>query len=356
MAGDLINILKMARPSVIKLKPYASAKEEFKNFEQDLVYLDANENPYENGMNRYPDPNQTPLRLKISEIKRLGPDQILLGNGSDEILDMIYRVFFEPGKDSIIINTPTFGMFEVLSNINDIVCKKVLLKEDFQLDIESIVAQIDRQTKAVFICSPNNPTGNLMREEDILKLLELKLLVIVDEAYIDFSGTESWTKRLNQFNNLIVTQTFSKAYGLAGIRLGACYANAQIIDLLKKIKMPYNVNVLTQKKALDYISNTAIRTKEVKSILDNRTLLEKEIEGISFVKKIYPSDSNFLLIKVDDANKRYQELIAKGLVVRNRTKEPLCDNCLRVTVGTKEENKKLMQALFALDNPNNTKP
>lgn len=354
MAGDRINILKMARPSVIKLKPYASAKEEFKNFEQDLVYLDANENPYENGMNRYPDPNQTPLRLKISEVKGVSPDQILLGNGSDEILDMIFRVFFEPGKDNIIINVPTFGMFEVLSNINDIACKKVLLTDRFQLDIDGIMAEIDERTKAVFICSPNNPTGNLMKQEDILKLLDLNLLVIVDEAYIDFSGTESWIKRLNAYNNLIVTQTFSKAYGLAGIRLGACYANEQIIELLKKIKMPYNVNVLTQKKALDYIENTEIKTNEVNSILSNKLLLEKKIKGISFVKKVYPSDSNFLLIKVDDANKRYQELISLNLVVRNRTKEPLCENCLRITVGTQEENHTLMQALIALDKSNRT--
>jgi histidinol-phosphate aminotransferase len=352
MPGDKINILKMARPSVIKLKPYASAKEEFKDFQQDLVYLDANENPYENGMNRYPDPNQTPLRVKIAEIKGVSPDQILLGNGSDEILDMIFRVFFEPGKDNIIINVPTFGMFEVLSNINDIGCKKVLLTEDFQLDTKGIRANIDERTKAVFICSPNNPTGNLMKEADLLKLLELKLLVIIDEAYIDFSEAESWTNRLDAFHNLIVTQTFSKAYGLAGIRLGACYANPQIIELLKKIKMPYNVNVLTQRTALDYISKTEIRTDEVNRILANRLLLERDLKRISFVKKIYPSDSNFLLVKVDDANKRYQQLIGLSLVVRNRTREPLCENCLRITVGTKEENKKLMQALYAFDKPN----
>lgn len=347
-----INILKMARPSVIDLKPYASAKEEFKNFDQDLVYLDANENPYENGLNRYPDPNQTSLKQRISSIKQVPADQILLGNGSDEILDMIFRVFFEPGKDNIMISVPTFGMFEVLSNINDIICKKVLLTDDFQLDVESLKANIDEQTKAVFICSPNNPTGNVMKEEDILKLLELELLVIVDEAYIDFAEAESWTKRLSDFNNLIVCQTFSKAYGLAGIRLGACYADKQIIDLLKKIKMPYNVNVLTQQKALEYLQNEDTRTLEVNKILTNRQLLERELSTVSFIKKIYPSDSNFLLVKVDDANKRYHELIGMGLVIRNRTREPLCDNCLRITVGTSKENKKLMQALRALDNNN----
>jgi len=320
MTGDKIDILKMARPSVVRLKPYASAKEEFKNFDQDLVYLDANENPYENGMNRYPDPNQTPLRNKISEIKGVQPEQILLGNGSDEILDMIFRVFFEPGKDNIIINVPTFGMFEVLSGMNDISCQKVRLKENFQLDVPSILNKINKKTKAIFICSPNNPTGNLIRKEDILKLLELELLVIIDEAYIDFADAESWLTKLDEFNNLIVTQTFSKAYGLAGIRLGACYAHSQIINLLKKIKMPYNVNVLTQKKALDYIEKEEIRTAEIKNILANKLLLEKELSNIEFVKQIYPSDSNFLLIKMDEANKRYKQLINMSLVVRNRTR------------------------------------
>ena len=349
MTGDKIDILKMARPSVVRLKPYASAKEDFKNFEQDLVYLDANENPYENGMNRYPDPNQTPLRNRISAIKGVGPEQILLGNGSDEILDMIYRVFFEPGKDNIIINVPTFGMFEVLSNINDISCQKVRLKENFQMDVPTILSKINKQTKAVIICSPNNPTANLMNKEDILKLLDLELLVIIDEAYIDFSDTESWLSKLDEFNNLIVTQTFSKAYGLAGIRLGACYANSQVINLLKKIKMPYNVNVLTQKKALDYIEKEEIRTAEIKNILVNKLLLEKELSSIDFVKHIYPSDTNFILIKVDEANKRYEQLINMDLVVRNRTKEPLCENCLRITVGTTEENNKLMHAMRLLD-------
>lgn len=342
----------MARPSVIDLKPYASAKEEFKNFDQELVYLDANENPYENGLNRYPDPNQTALKQRISSIKQVPVDQILLGNGSDEILDMIFRVFFEPGKDNIIISVPTFGMFEVLSQINDIQCKKVMLTNDFQLDVKSLTDKVDEQTKAVFICSPNNPTGNVMKQEDILKLLELELLVIVDEAYIDFAEAESWTKRLSDFNNLIVCQTFSKAYGLAGIRLGACYADQQIIDLLKKIKMPYNVNVLTQKKALEYLQNEETRKIEVNKILANRHLLERELSTIRFIKKIYPSDSNFLLVKVDDANKRYRELIGMGLIIRNRTREPLCDQCLRITVGTSKENKKLMQALRTLDKNN----
>lgn len=344
-----VNILKKARPSVIKLKPYASAKEEFKEFGKGLVYLDANENPYENGMNRYPDPNQSLLKNRISVIKNVPAHQILLGNGSDEILDMIFRVFLEPGKDNLVINTPTFGMFEVLSNINNVECRKVQLTTEFDLDHEAIIKQIDAHTKAIFICSPNNPTGNIMKEETILELLQLDMLVVIDEAYIDFAENESWTKRLKEFNNLIVTQTFSKAYGLAGIRLGACYADQEVIDLLKKVKMPYNVNVLTQTKAAEYLQNEEARTIEVKRIIKNRSILKNELLTLDMVKKIYRSDSNFLLVRFDDANRRYEQLIQKDIVVRNRTREPLCENCLRITVGTTAENLKLIQTLRGLD-------
>lgn len=344
-----VNILKKARPSVIKLKPYASAKEEFKGSGKELVYLDANENPYENGLNRYPDPNQSLLKNRISLIKNVPAHQILLGNGSDEILDMIFRVFVEPGKDNIIINTPTFGMFEVLSGINNVECRKVLLTPEFDLDPEEIIKQIDAHTKAIFICSPNNPTGNIMTEEAISKLLQLDVLVVIDEAYIDFAGTESWTGKLNEFNNLIVTQTFSKAYGLAGIRLGACFADQQVIDLLKKVKMPYNVNVLTQTKAAEYLQNETLRKTEVDRIVKNRSILKNELATLDMVKEIYRSDSNFLLVRFDDANKRYDQLIAKDIVVRNRTREPLCENCLRITVGTTAENLKLIQTLRGLD-------
>lgn len=344
-----VNILKKARPSVIKLKPYASAKEEFKEFGEELVYLDANENPYENGMNRYPDPNQSLLKNRISVIKNVPAHQILLGNGSDEILDMIFRVFLEPGKDNLVINTPTFGMFEVLSNINNVECRKVQLTTEFDLDHEAIIKQIDAHTKAIFICSPNNPTGNIMKEETILKLLQLDMLVVIDEAYIDFAENESWTKRLIEFNNLIVTQTFSKAYGLAGIRLGACYADQEVIDLLKKVKMPYNVNVLTQTKAAEYLQNEEARTIEVERIIKNRSILKNELLTLDMVKKIYRSDSNFLLVRFDDANRRYEQLIQKDIVVRNRTREPLCENCLRITVGTTAENLKLIQTLRGLD-------
>ena len=263
----------MARPSIRDLKPYASAKDEFKDFEQELIYLDANENPYENGLNRYPDPHQLVLKQKISEIKNVPAENILLGNGSDEILDMIFRVFFEPGKDNIIINTPTFGMFKVLSDVNDITYKEVSLSVDFQLDTAAIIDAIDSSTKAVFICSPNNPTGNLMDNQSIKTLLELGLLVIIDEAYIDFSAAQSWNQELENYNNLIVTQTFSKAYGLAGIRLGACYADSEIMELLKKVKMPYNVNVLTQQTALQYLENEKVTEQEIVEIISSRNEL-----------------------------------------------------------------------------------
>ena len=349
MSKRKIDILKMARPSIKRLKPYASAKDEFKDFDQELIYLDANENPYENGLNRYPDPHQLELKQRISQIKKVPVENILLGNGSDEILDMVFRVFFEPGQDNIIINTPTFGMFKVLAGINNVGCTEVLMTDDFQLDVVSIKKALNNDTKAIFICSPNNPTGNVIAEASIKELLELDVLVIVDEAYIDFSDTSSWSLRLKEYNNLIVTQTFSKAYGLAGIRLGACFANTEIIELLKKVKMPYNVNVLTQRTGLKYLENEKLREQEIFEIKENRNRLSKDILKISFVKKVYVSDSNFILVKVDDANKRYGQLIEKELVIRNRTNEPLCENCIRITVGTPEENKFLLKCMAYLD-------
>ena len=353
MSREKINILEMARHSVRELKPYASAKDEFKDFDRELIYLDANENPYDNGLNRYPDPNQLALKQKISKLKHIPVENILLGNGSDEVLDMIFRVFFEPGKDNIITNTPTFGMFKVLSSLNNIGCKQVSLTSDFQLDVPAIKKAIDGHTKAIFICSPNNPTGNLMKADHIKVLLELGLLVVVDEAYIDFADIQSWTQQLNRYNNLIVSQTFSKAFGLAGIRLGVCYADSRIIDLLQKVKMPYNVNVLTQTTALKYLENDKVRRQQILEIVNNREQLAKDLLKIGFVENIYPSDSNFILVKVDDADKRYKQLIGKELVIRNRNKEPLCENCLRITVGTSKENAILMQSLLYLDENKN---
>jgi histidinol-phosphate aminotransferase len=339
------DLVSMVRPSVIDLRPYASAKDEFKGFEQKLIYIDANENPFENGLNRYPDPGQKQLRQKISQIKGIPAENMLLGNGSDEILDLIFRVFMEPGKDNIVISEPTFGMFRVLCGVNEVECRSTLLDRDFQLQVDKIRGLLDPRTKAVFICSPNNPTGNLMRRKDILALLELGIIVVVDEAYVDFADAESMGRLIDSHPNLIVTQTFSKAYGMAGIRLGMCFAQKPIIDLLKKVKMPYNVNVLTQRAALEHLGDRDSHLGEVKAIREGRKWLETELATCPVVRKIYPSDSNFLLVRVDDADTRYRQLIDRGLVVRNRSREPLCEDCLRITVGTPEENRKLLQAM-----------
>lgn len=349
MSKRELDIMKMARVSIRSLKPYASAKDEFKGFEQELIYLDANENPYENGLNRYPDPHQSALKQRISQIKNVPVEHILLGNGSDEILDMIFRVFVEPGQDNIIINTPTFGMFKVLAAVNNVGCNEVLMTDKFQVDVDAVKKAVNNNTKAIFICSPNNPTGNSIKASSILELLALNVLVVVDEAYIDFSDESSWSLRIQDFKNLIVTQTFSKAYGLAGIRLGACFANTEVIELLKKVKMPYNVNVLTQRTALKSLEDEKLREQEIFEIKENRKRLSKDILEIGFVKKVYASDSNFILVEVDDANKRYGQLLDKELVIRNRTNEPLCKNCLRITVGTPEENKILLKSMAYLD-------
>ena len=350
MRAAEFDLQRMVRPSIIDLKPYASAKEEFKDFEKELIYLDANENPFDDGMNRYPDPHQKELKARIAEIRGVPESRILLGNGSDEVLDMIYRVFLEPGKDNIIISVPTFGMFEVLAQVNNVACRKVLLDGSFQMQVSDIKSVMDQHTKAVFVCSPNNPTGNLMRQEDIRDLLALPVLVVVDEAYIDFAPGNSLLSLLDEHANLIVTQTFSKAYGLAGIRLGMCFASEQIIDLLKKVKMPYNVNVLTQRTALQQLEDEEGYVREVRAILEQRKYLQNALRQVSYVSEVFDSDSNFLLVRVDDANRRYEQLIRHGLVVRNRTREPLLENCMRITVGTEAENYKLIQEMKAIEN------
>jgi len=345
-----MDVLNLLRPTVLKLKPYASAKDEFKNFDQDLIFLDANENPYDNGWNRYPDPNQTNLKILLSKIKGISEKNMLLGNGSDEILDMIFRIFCEPNQDNVIINKPTFGMYKVLADINNISCKEVLLTNDFQLDKEKIISAVDQRTKLIFICNPNNPTGNLMKKEDVFSLVKLlNVMVVIDEAYIDFTNSTSWLNEVKEHQNLIVTQTLSKAHGMAGLRLGICYANEQIIDALKKIKMPYNVNILSQSNAISYLEQEAIIKSKIDLILKNKKNLKKELLKINFINKVYSSDTNFFLVQVDDADKRYNQLLTNGIVVRNRNKEPLCKNCLRITVGTEKEIEKLIETFKELD-------
>ena len=340
------NLESLVRENVKGLRPYSSARDEYVSDGTQMIFLDANENPFNNGVNRYPDPQQRSLKMVLAEQKGVDVSNILLGNGSDEVLDLIFRGFCEPKKDNIITMPPTYGMYKVLADINDIENREVLLTNDFQLDVERILNQVDDHCKIIFICSPNNPTGNSFDERAILELLnEFMGLVVIDEAYIDFSSKVTWLKRLDEFPNLVITQTLSKAYGLAGIRLGLCFASRGIIAILNKIKPPYNVNELTQQRAMQQVLNTEVLNSEVTEILKQKREVLKILDEIAFIKKVYPSEANFVLVKVDNANKRYDQLVEKGIVVRNRTTQPLCQNTLRFTIGTKEENDKLINAL-----------
>jgi histidinol-phosphate aminotransferase len=344
-----MNIQDLIRPTIKALKPYSSARDEFQGATDNMMFLDANENPFENGVNRYPDPQQIKLKSVLSEIKRIPTRNILLGNGSDEILDLIYRAFCEPNQDNVIILPPTYGMYEVLANLNAIDIKKVNLTEDFQPKIETILNIADKNSKLLFLCSPNNPSGNSFSSKAIEELVsKFQGIVVIDEAYIDFSNEKSWISRLQEFPNLIVTQTLSKAYGMAGIRLGICYASTEIISVLNTIKPPYNINVLTQKKAIELLDVKDLATNQINNILKQREVLITELKTVRYISKIYPSNANFVLVKVDDANKRYNQLIEKGIVIRNRTTQPGCENALRLTVGTSEENSILIRTLKLL--------
>ncbi|SDL29827.1 histidinol-phosphate transaminase [Kriegella aquimaris] len=347
---DKFNIDNLVRENVRGLKPYSSARDEYVSDGSKMVFLDANENPYDNGVNRYPDPQQRGLKVVLAEQKGVEVQNILLGNGSDEVLDLLFRAFCEPKEDNIISLPPTYGMYKVLSGINNIENREVLLTEDFQPDVNAILQKVDAHTKMIFLCSPNNPTGNSFSSHIVKVLLEsFKGLVIIDEAYIDFSSDESWTKKLKEYPNLVVTQTLSKAYGMAGIRLGICIASAEIINVINKIKPPYNVNELTQQKASERVKAIDLVEREIADILEGKRELLKVLNKVNFIEKVYPSDANFVLAKVDDANKRYRELLSKGIVVRNRTTQPLCENTLRFTIGTVQENEQLISVLKSLN-------
>ena len=340
------NIATLTRESVRNLSPYSSARDEYVSDGSAMIFLDANENPFENGVNRYPDPYQRQLKSVLGKRKGIDEAQMLLGNGSDEILDLIYRAFCEPNQENVITLPPTYGMYKVLAGVNAIENREVLLTDDFEPDIPKILDTVDQNTKLIFICSPNNPTGNSFLKENIKELLNsFGGLVVIDEAYIDFSGNESWIKLLEAYPNLIVTQTLSKAYGMAGIRLGICYASQEIIDILNKIKPPYNVNQLTQQRALEGLLDTDKIQRHVDEILEQRAVLLKALRELHFVKRIYSTDANFILAQVDDADGRYQEFLDQKVVVRNRSTQPLCENTLRFTVGTPEENQKLIRIL-----------
>ena len=341
-----MEIKDLIRENIKSLEAYSSARDEFKAMSSEFVFIDANENPFDTGLNRYPDPQQTLVKEALSKLKGISEEQILLGNGSDEVLDLIFRVFCEPRVDNVIVLPPTYGMYEVLANTNAIELVKIPLVENFQPNVKEIIKGQDAKTKLLFLCSPNNPTANSFDANKIETLIkEFNGIVVIDEAYIDFSIEDSWLCRLDEFPNLIVTQTLSKAYGLASIRLGICYASKEIISILNKIKPPYNVNQLTQDVALQSLFNQEKVKNEIAIIISERNQLIRDLQNIEIVEKVYPSDANFLLVQVDDATLRYKQLVKLGIIARNRTTQILCDNCLRFTVGTPDENKKLINTL-----------
>lgn len=344
----MFDITSLLRENIKNIQPYSSARDEYTGKEG--VFLDANENPFGSvsggHYNRYPDPLQREVKVLLAQLKRVDRNQIFLGNGSDEPIDLLYRAFCNPGKDNVIINPPTYGMYQVSADINDVEVRKVNLTDDFQLRVDEILKVVDQNTKMIFVCSPNNPSGNVMRNEDIERLLnEFKGIVVVDEAYIDFADTYSFSTRLNEFPNLFVLQTFSKAWGMAALRLGMGYASAELVKILNRIKYPYNINLATQEFAMKALQNVIQKEQYVADILEQRELLVEALKDIKQVEKIYPTDSNQVLIKVARAGELYNKLIGELVIVRDRSKVVLCDDCLRISVGTKEENTTFITAL-----------
>lgn len=339
-----MNPIDFVRPSIRALKPYSSARDDFKGAAE--VYLDANESPYNTGLNRYPDPWQKELKKAIQNIKGVPQDMMLLGNGSDEVIDLLFRTFCEPGMDGCIVMPPTYGMYEVSADINQVAVQKVLLNEDFSLDIEAVKAAVTKNTKLVFVCSPNNPSGNLIPHDLVLELSTLPCMVVVDEAYIDFTEASSAITLISDHPNIVVLQTFSKAWGLAGVRLGVCYAHADIVAIMNKVKPPYNINLLTQQVSLRAIENEQQMMAWVAAIKTQRDVLPSILEALPIVEKVFPSDANFLLVKFNEDPKRIYEFLASlGIVVRDRSSQPRCQGCLRITIGTMEENLKLVDML-----------
>ena len=345
---EKFNLEELVRENIKRLKPYSSARSEFRGNAE--VFIDANENgygsPLEENFNRYPDPLQWQLKLELSKIKGVPPQNIFIGNGSDEVIDLAFRIFCEPKVDNVITCPPTYGMYKVCANINDVEVREVLLTADFQLNVESILSAIDENTKLLFICSPNNPTGNNFKRIDIETLLNnFPGMVIIDEAYINFSRQKPFLQELTEYENLVVMQTLSKAWGLAALRLGLGFASEKMIDLFNKVKPPYNINLSSQQLGLKALSNINEVNQNIKSIVSQRSWMEQQLKPFNFIRKIYPSDSNFILVKVDDADKLYQYLLLNRIIVRNRTHEPLCENCIRITIGTEIENHSLVNAL-----------
>ncbi|MBO6662847.1 MAG: histidinol-phosphate transaminase [Roseivirga sp.] len=349
----MFNPTDLLRPHLKQLVPYSSARDDYKG--KDGVFLDANENPIgsitEENWNRYPDPYQLELKAKLAEIKGVNAEQIFLGNGSDEPIDLLYRAFCEPQTDEVIINPPTYGMYKVSADINNVKAKEVLLTNQYDLDSQALLSAIQPNTKIIWICSPNNPTGNDVSLEKIEIILKgFQGLVVVDEAYIDFADRPSFTTRLNEFPNLIVLQTMSKAWGLASLRLGMAFCSPEIVAILNRIKPPYNLSGLTQRTVLNALNNLEKKDQMVAEILENREGLQNELEALEIVKRVYPTDSNFYLVKMKDAKEVYLKLIEKQVILRDRSKVVLCEDGIRITIGTKKENKKLIEELKKLSN------
>lgn len=336
------NLQNLVRDNVKALTPYSSARDEFTG--DASVFLDANENPYDTSVNRYPDPQQRTVKENLYDLKGIDPENIFLGNGSDEAIDLIFRAFCNPSVDNAIVLPPTYGMYGVSAKINDIKIKEVLLTDDFQPNTEEILNTANNYTKIIFICSPNNPTGNLIEKTRVEKILTgFNGLVVVDEAYIDYSPGKSVLPLLKKYQNLIVLQTFSKAWGLAGIRLGMAFASKEIVQILNKIKPPYNVDSLSQSIAIKALQRG--QPEMLKEQIKQRGKLAEKLNKFRFVEKVYPSDANFLLVKMKDASKAYDYLIDNDIVTRKRNAQPLCENCLRISVGTPGENKRLLEVL-----------
>lgn len=344
--NELFNIQDLIRDNIAKLEPYSSARDEFSGSAS--VFLDANENPLNEPLNRYPDPRQLDLKKMIAGIKGLAVDQIFLGNGSDEGIDLLFRVLCEPGRDNVITVDPTYGMYGVCAQINDVERKSVLLREDFSLDPDAVIQAADAHTKMVFLCSPNNPTSNALERESIIKIVEgVDCMVVVDEAYLDFSDRPGMLSELTEYGNLVILQTLSKAWGLAGIRLGMVFAQPALISYLTAVKYPYNINTLTMEAAIKQLADEQIHTFWIKTILKERDLLVEDLSAFEFVRQVFPSDANFLLVKVDDPGKIYAYLMQQGIIVRDRSSVALCEGCIRITVGTVDENRILIKALSA---------
>ncbi len=338
----------LVRPNIWRLAPYSSARNEYSGHEAH-VFLDANENPYNAPFNRYPDPLQAKVKEELSKIKGVPADCIFLGNGSDEAIDLVYRVFCRPQVDNVVAIEPTYGMYKVCADINDVDYRPVLLDENYEMSADKLLAACDKHTKAIWICSPNNPTGNNMSVEEIEKVLKnFDGVVVVDEAYSDFSTIPVFRTRIKEFPNIIVLNTMSKAWGCAAIRLGMAFASKEIVDLFNKVKYPYNVNLLTQQQALKALDSREDVEKWVSLLLQERSKMLVSFATLPVTLKVYPTNANFFLAKMTDAQGIYDYLVAKGIIVRNRTRVKLCKDCLRVTIGTKAENTELLSALREL--------